>query len=82
MPAAQSGDRQLVASIAAHASWANTTNRTMRTAPGRAALEAKFLAQADGDPVRAASLRKAYFRRLALKSVQARRAKAGGGRRA
>lgn len=50
-----------------------TRDRSKRTAPARAALEAKFLAQADGDPVRAAYLRKAHFARLALKSAQARR---------
>lgn len=36
-------------------------------------MEAKFLAEAEGDPVRAAHLRKAHFARLALKSAQARR---------
>ena len=65
--------RSLVGAIAAHESWANTTDRTQRTAPARAALDAKFLAQADGDPVRAEHLRKAHFKRLALKSAQARR---------
>lgn len=65
--------------IGAHLSWANTTNRTARTAPARAALEQKFLDQADGDPVRAAHLRKAYYQRLALKSAASRRAKSGGG---
>jgi len=74
-----STERQLIASIAAHTSWANTSNRTARTAPARAALDAKFLAQADGDPRRAASLKKAYFARLALKSSQARRARKVGG---
>jgi hypothetical protein len=54
-------------------SWANTTDRSARTAPGRAALERKFLDEADGDPVRAAHLRKAWFKRLALKSAQSRR---------
>ena len=44
-----------------------------RTAPARAALEQKFLDEADGDPVRAEHLRKAHFARLALKSAQARR---------
>lgn len=63
--------------IGAHESWARTTDRTARTAPARAALEQKFLDQADGDPVRAAHLRKAYYARLALKSAQARR-KSGG----
>lgn len=68
-------DRSLIASIAAHESWAKTLDRSARTAPARAALDAKFLAQADGDPVRAAHLRKAHYQRLALKSAQARRAK-------
>ncbi|SJN39439.1 hypothetical protein [Luteococcus japonicus] len=75
MPAQDTTERRLVASIAAHESWAKTTDRTARTSKARAALEAKFLAEADGDPVRAEHLRKAYFQRLALKSAQARRAK-------
>jgi len=66
-------ERQLAASIAAHESWANTPDRSARTAPGRRALDEKFLAQADGDPTRAEHLRKAYFQRLALKSAQSRR---------
>lgn len=65
-------------SIGAHLSWANTENRSARTAPGRAALEAKFLAEAGGDPQRAESLRKAYYKRLALKSAAVRRARKGG----
>lgn len=67
--------RSLAASALAHESWANTTDRTARTAPARAALDAKFLAQADGDPIRAEHLRQAYYKRLAMKSVQARAAK-------
>lgn len=66
-------ERRLVASIAAHESWAKTPDRSTRTAPARAALEKKFLDLADGDPVRADHLRKAYFQRLALKSAQSRR---------
>lgn len=66
-------ERQLIAQIGAHESWARTTNRSARTAPARAALNAKFLAEAEGDPARAEHLRKAYFQRLALKSAQARR---------
>lgn len=66
-------ERQLAASIAAHESWANTPDRTARTAKARAALDAKFLAQADGDPIRAEHLKKAHFARLALKSAQSRR---------
>lgn len=70
---ATTSERQLAARVAAHTSWANTENRTARTAKARAALEAKFLEQAGGDPVRAANLKKAHFARLALKSAQARR---------
>jgi len=66
-------ERRLLAQIAAHESWAQTENRTARTAPARAALAQKFLDQAGGDPAKAANLRKAYFARLALKSAQARR---------
>jgi len=66
-------ERRLAASIAAHESWAHTPNRSARTAPARAALDAKFLDAADGDPIRAAHLRKAHFARLALKSAQSRR---------
>lgn len=66
-------ERSLIASIAAHESWANTTDRTARTAPARAALDQRFLDQAGGDPARAEHLRKAYFKRLALKSAQSRR---------
>ena len=69
-------ERSLAGSIAAHTSWANTTNRTERTAPARAGLDARFLQEADGDPQRAASLKKAHFQRMALASAKARRAKA------
>lgn len=65
--------------IGAHISWANTEDRTARTAPARAALEQKFLDEAGGDPVRANHLRKAYFQRLALKSAAARAARKSGG---
>lgn len=69
----ETSEKQLAASIAAHESWGRTPNRAERTAPARAAADARFLTEADGDPKRAANLRKAYFQRLALKSVQARR---------
>jgi hypothetical protein len=70
-------DARTRAKIAAHTSWANTRDRTARTANARKAAEDKFLKQADGDPQRAESLRKAYFARLALKSAQARRRRGG-----
>lgn len=66
-------ERRLAASMAADMSWANTENRSARTAPARRALDEKFLEQAGGDPKRAASLRSAHFKRLALKSAQSRR---------
>ena len=62
-------ERTLQASLAAHTSWANTENPTERTAPARREFEQKFLEEAGGDPVRAAHLRKAYFKRLALRSA-------------
>lgn len=69
--------RSLQATAAVHTSWGRTQDRTARTANARNAFENKFLAEADGDPKRAESLRKAYFARLALKSAQARRRRSG-----
>lgn len=66
-------ERRLRSSIAAHESWANTTDRPARTAAARRGLEAKFLEQAGGDPQRAEHLRRAHYQRMALKSAQARR---------
>ena len=74
-PSVDPTELSLAMTAAAHYSWAVTEDRPARTAPGRAALEAKFLAQADGDPVRAAHYRKAFYTQLALKSVHARRKK-------
>jgi len=71
--AVTASERVLHATIAAHESWANTLDRSARTAPARAAVDAKFLEQADGDPIRAGHLRKAYFARLTLKSIVSRR---------
>ena len=68
--------RQLIGRKGGHLSWANTIDRTARTAAARAALEQKFLDQAGGDPIRAESLRKAFYVDLALKSARARK-KAG-----
>lgn len=61
--------------LGAHVSWANTIDRSARTAPARAALEQKFLDAADGDPVRAAHMKKAHYQRLAMKSAEVRRAR-------
>lgn len=73
MPRVPNSELSLAGRVGAYVSWANTTNRSARTAPARAALDAKFLQQAGGDPIRAAALRKAHFARLALRSAQARR---------
>ena len=71
-------ERSLRGQLAAHTSWANTLDRSARTAPARAAREAKFLAEADGDPQRAESLRRAYYARLALASAKARKRSSKG----
>lgn len=73
MAAQTAAERKLRSSIAAHQSWANTTDRSARTAKARAAMLDKFLTEAGGDPVRAEHLRKVYYQRLALKSAQSRR---------
>lgn len=70
-------EKQLRAQIAAHESWAHTPDRAARTANARRALEAKFFAEAGGDPVRAGHVRKAYYARLALASARARRRRGG-----
>ena len=81
MSSFNSAERQLLARLAAHQSWANTHNRTARTAPARDAFLARF--EDEVDPrrelipeervKRATSARRAYFIGLALKSAQSRR---------
>jgi hypothetical protein len=73
--------RRLAAQIAVHTSWANTVDRTARTAPATAASMSRFERQVDPDCVMdpqtrakaAESARKAYFLGLAAKSAAARR---------
>lgn len=68
--------------IAALESWAQTTDRTARTAAAREGLQAKFEREVDPDgvmdPITKAKAveahRKAYYLRLAQKSAQARKA--------
>lgn len=57
----------------AHKSWGRTADRTARTANARAKFQERFLEEADGDPVRAESLRKAWYASLAAKSAASRR---------
>ena len=74
-------ERSLRGQLAAHTSWANTENRAGRTANARKAMLDKFERQVDPNGTltpaeraqRAEHARKAYFKRLALKSAQARR---------
>ncbi|KXF48356.1 hypothetical protein AXA44_29695 [Rhodococcus sp. SC4] len=71
----------MLARIAAHDSWANTADRSARTAAGRKAHLDKFekLVDPNGElspterAIRAAHARTAHFTRLALKAAQARR---------
>jgi hypothetical protein len=78
------GERRLRAQVAVHTSWQNTPDPSARTAPARAAFDQRFEDQVDPDRVlpeaerlrRAASAKKAFFSRLALKSAQARRRRA------
>lgn len=77
-------DRKQVARIAANTRWSQTEDRSAATQPARDAMYRKFEDQVDPERVllpeerarRVASARKAHFQRLALKSAQARRAKA------
>jgi hypothetical protein len=91
LPARNPSDRALIASIAGNQSWANTADRAARTEAPRKAFLDRFEQQVDPsitDPASrsaaAENLRRAYYKRLALKSAQARRAKkaTGGGRAA
>lgn len=67
--------RRLRGQFAQNERWARIpkSERAAETAKARQGLEDKFLAEADGDPVRAQNIRKAYYARLAFKSAQARR---------
>jgi hypothetical protein len=74
-------ERSMRSQIAAHESWAKTSDRASRTAKARKASLDRFEKQVDPDGTlapaerarRAEHARKAYFARLALKSAQARR---------
>lgn len=83
MPARQQSESTsaLAGRIGAYQSWANTEDRSARTAPAREAFNRRFEDEVDPDRTlapevraqRAEAARKAYFARLALKSAQARR---------
>lgn len=73
--------RSLAATVAAHTSWAHTSDRAARTADARAALTARFehevdphgLLTAEERTKRADHARTAYYTRLALRAATARR---------
>jgi hypothetical protein len=75
------GQRRRRARIAAHASWANTSDRTARTSAGTTAFLRRFERQVDPDGVlpeevrlaRAHHARMAYMLQLAERSAAARR---------
>lgn len=74
-------ERALQASAAAHASWANTSDRLARTAAARAASSHRFESQVDPDQSlppeerrkRAESAKSAHMAKMAAASAKARR---------
>lgn len=77
-------DNSLISSLAQDVRWAGVDDRTAATAPARDAFNERFLREAREKfgnlperelAVRAEHLRKAYYKRLALKSAQARRSR-------
>jgi hypothetical protein len=74
-------ERKLQAQAAVHQSWANTPDRTARTAAARRAADRRFEDQVDPERTlppserarRAEHARKAHMYSLALKSAKARR---------
>lgn len=80
-------DNNLISRLGNEVRWAAEPDRAAATAPARAALNDRFLREArerfgdlpaDEIAWRAERLRRAHFYRMALKSAQARRAKAEG----
>ena len=75
--------RALIARVAAHSRWAQVPDRSAATAPGRKAAMDRFERLVDPDGTlapaerakRAENARKAHFSRMALLSVQARKAR-------
>lgn len=71
------------ARMGVHKSWAQTEDRAARTAPARAARQAKFEQQVDPDgrltpqerSIRADHARKAHYTAMSIRSAQVRRAR-------
>lgn len=79
-------ERTLRAQLAAHTLHAHVEDPAAHTRPAREAFERRFLDEVDPDRVlseterqrRAAHARAAYFKRLALAGVKARRSRGRG----
>ncbi len=79
--------RRLRALNAIHTRWANTTDRTAATKPGRDAFMARFEREVDPDGTldpkerarRAEHAKKAYFAKLSYQASKARRKNGGAG---
>ncbi|PXX66940.1 hypothetical protein DFR70_103695 [Nocardia tenerifensis] len=82
-------ERMLQAKIAAHESWARTSDRAARTAKARNVMLSKFERLVDPDGLlnpderayRVEQARKAHYTRMALKSAQSRRRRCEGRRK-
>jgi hypothetical protein len=80
-------ERRLRNQHAAHSGWANTRDRTARTAPGRRKFQESFLEGLDPSiPLdarlkMAESARKAHYARMAANSLKARNAKKAAARK-
>jgi hypothetical protein len=74
MPAKSPQERSLVSRIGGYEKWAQTADRTAATKAAREAFEKRFAQYPDPE-----AARKAYFARLALASVKARRKSADRG---
>lgn len=78
-------ERRLRSSIGAHESWARTADRAGRTQRARSAAWSRFEALVDPEgklpaaqrAQMAQNARQAHFKRMALKSVEARRRRKG-----
>lgn len=68
MPAKSPEERSLVSRIGAYEKWAQTADRSAATQAARRAFDKRFEQYPDPE-----AARKAYFARLALASVKARR---------
>jgi hypothetical protein len=73
MPAKSPQERSLVSRIGAYEKWANTADRSAATQAARRAFDKRFEQYPDPE-----AARRAYFSRLALASVKARRKAKGG----